>query len=288
VDSAQQLAQFLRARRGRVKPEDVGIADGDRRRVPGLRREELAMLAGLSADYYMRLEQGRDHRPSARVLEALARALRLDDDATDHLFALSRPASPGAQRRQTAGGGVGPQVQALLDAWSTPAFVHGRRLDVLASNAPARALTRVAESETNMLRSFFLGPEDHGRYEDVEFTLARVVAYFRANVGRDLDDLYFKDLVEELSLKSDEFCRLWAKHDVLSALSGEDLYLHPVVGVMRVRFQTFAVGGTDGQTLVAVTAAPGSRDAEALAQLVTLTAERDNSISAPARLRPVA
>jgi transcriptional regulator with XRE-family HTH domain len=270
LDSPHQLAQFLRARRGRIKPEDVGIVDGDRRRVPGLRREELAMLAGLSADYYTRLEQGRDHRPSEKVLEALARALRLDDDATDHLFALSRLASPAARPRDHAGERVRPEVQALLDGWSTPAFIHGRALDVLASNAAARALTRVAEPGANMLRSMFLLKEEYDRYEDLEFTLARAVAYFRANVGSDLDDPYLKDLVEELSLKSDEFRRLWANHDVLSAVSGSDLYLHPAVGWMRLSFQTFAVGGSDGQTLFAVTAAPGSRDAQALAQLARL------------------
>jgi transcriptional regulator with XRE-family HTH domain len=274
VDSAHPLAEFLRARRARIKPEDVGLSGGDRRRVPGLRREELAMLAGLSADYYTRLEQGRDHRPSENVLEALARALQLDDDATEHLFSLSHPASPRAQHRPPAGESVRPEVQALLDALSTPAFVHSRRLDVLASNAPARALTSVAEPGTNMLRSFFLGKEKQARYEDLELTLTRAVAYFRAAVGSDLDDPYVKDLVEELSLKSDAFRRLWANQDVLSAVAGSDLYFHPAVGWMRVSFQTFAVGGTDRQTLWAVTAAPGSRDAEALARLATLARSR--------------
>ena len=270
MDSPHSLAEFLRARRGRIKPEDVGIVNGDRRRVPGLRREELAALAGLSADYYTRLEQGRDYRPSVKVLEALARALRLDDDATDHLFALGRLASPAARPRVHAEERVRPEVQALIDGWGTPAFIHGRHLDVLASNAAARALTRVAEPGTNMLRSMFLLTEEYERYEDLEFTLARTVAYFRASVGSDLDDPHLKDLIEELSLKSDEFRRLWADHDVRSFVAGSDLYLHPAVGWMRLSFQTFAVGGTDRQTLFATTAAPGTRDAQALAQLARL------------------
>ncbi len=231
------------------------------------------MLAGLSADYYMRLEQGRDHRPSENVLDALARALQLDDDATEHLFSLSRPPSPRAQR-QRVGERVRPQVQALLDAWNTPAFIHGRHLDVLAANAPARALTRGAKPGTNLLRSWFLLTEEHERYEDLEFTLSRAVAYFRATVGGDLDDPYVTDLVAELSHKSDDFRRLWANQDVLSAVAGSDLYFHPAVGWMRVNFQTFAVGGADRQTLWAVTADPGSRDAEALARLSTLARSR--------------
>ena len=228
------------------------------------------MLAGLSADYYTRLEQGRDYRPSEKVLEALARALRLDDDATHHLFALSRLSSPAARQSDHAAEHVRPEVQALLDGWSTPAFIHGRHLDVLASNGAARALTRVAEPGTNMLRSMFLVKEEYERYEDLEFTLARAVAYFRAHVGGDLDDPYPRGLIVELSLKSDDFRRLWAKHDVLSSVSGSDLYLHPAVGWMRLSFQTFAVGGTDGQTLFATTAAPGSRDAQALARIAEL------------------
>ena len=274
MESAQHLAEFLRARRGRIKPEDVGIVNGDRRRVPGLRREELAALAGVSADYIMRLEQGRDHRPSEKVLEALARALQLDDDARAHMLALSRSASHAARPRDRAVEHVRPEVQALLDGWSTPAFIHGRHLDVLASNAAARALTRVSEPGTNMLRSMFLVKEEYERYEDLEFTLARTVAYFRAAVGSDLDDPYLQDLIAELSLKSDDFRRLWADHDVLSSVSGSDLYLHPAVGWMRLSFQTFVVGGTDRQILFATTAAPGSRDAQALARIADLARAR--------------
>jgi transcriptional regulator with XRE-family HTH domain len=279
VNSAQQLGQFLRARRERIKPKDVGLTDGERRRVPGLRREELAMLAGLSADYYTRLEQGRDHRPSEKVLAALAHALQLDVAATEHLFALSRPVPPTPRSRDDRDEHVSPEVRALIDGWSTPAFVHGRRLNVLAANAPALALTRASEPGTNMLRSIFLNTDEHERYEDLEFTLARAVAYFRSNVGNELDDPYVRDLIEELSSKSHDFRRLWAQHDVLSAVSGEDSYFHPAVGVMRLRFQTFRVGGTDGQTLFATTAAPGSRDAEALAQIARVT----SSASAPMR-----
>ena len=150
------------------------------------------MLAGVSADYYTRLEQGRDYRPSEKVLEALARALQLDDDATAHLFALGRLASPAARSRDQREEQVRPEVQSLIDGWGTPAFIHGRHLDILASNAAARALTRVAEPGTNMLRSMFLVREEYERYEDLEFTLARTVAYFRANVGSDLDDPYLR------------------------------------------------------------------------------------------------
>ena len=192
MDAGHSLAEFLRARRGRIRPADAGIVNGDRRRVPGLRREELALLAGLSADYYTRLEQGRDYRPSERVLQSLARALQLDADATDHLFALGGLASPGARSRDRADEEVRSEVQALIDGWGTPAFIHGRHLDILASNAAARALTRVAQPGTNMLRSMFLIKEEYERYEDLEFTLARAVAYFRAIVGGDLDEPYIQ------------------------------------------------------------------------------------------------
>ena len=232
------------------------------------------MLAGLSPDYLTRLEQGRDHRPSAVVLGALARALQLDEDATDHLFTLGRLPLPGSGSRSLTEERVRPEVQALLDGWGTPAFIHGRHLDILASNAAARALTRVAEPGTNMLRSMFLLKEEYERYEDLEFTLARTVAYFRATVGNQLDEPYVEELIEELSRKSDDFRRLWGKHDVLTSVAGSDLYLHPIVGWMRLSFQTFTVGGTEGQTLFATTAAPGSRDAQALARIADLARSR--------------
>jgi transcriptional regulator with XRE-family HTH domain len=281
MDRAHELAQFLRARRARVMPEDVGLRGGDRRRVSGLRREELAMLAGLSADYLMRLEQGRDHRPSEKVLEALARALKLDDDATAYLFALGRPPAPVAQPRPADDESVRPELQDLLDSWTTtPAFIHGRRLDVLASNAPARALTPLSEPGTNLLRSWFLDLEDRKRYPDVEFVLTLSAAYFRANAAGHLDDPRVKNLVDELWQQSDDFREIWSRHDVQSALSGEQpIYIHPTAGMLRLRVQTFPLGGAEGQTLYVVTAAPGSRDAQALARLATSAADLDTTSS---------
>lgn len=232
------------------------------------------MLAGLSADYYVRLEQGRNHHPSEHVLRALARALQLDDDATAYLFALARQASHLARSRPTAAEVVSPELLDLVESWTTTAaFVHGRRLDVLAANPLARAVTPVAEPGTNMLRSFFLDHESRQRYDDLETVFVRAVAYFRANVGSDLDDPGVQDLVDELSLESEEFRRVWARHDVQTALSGEDLYFHPTVGPMRLRYQTFVVEGTDAQKLFVVTAAPGTPDARALARLADLTAD---------------
>jgi transcriptional regulator with XRE-family HTH domain len=278
VDRPHQLAQFLRARRARVRPEDVGLGGGDRRRVHGLRREELAMLAGISAGYYMRLEQGRDHRPSEKVLEALAQALRLDDDATTHLFALGRSARPAAQPRLAGDQSVPSDLQDLLDSWTTtPAFIHDRRLDVLASNELARALTPLSEPGTNLLRSWFLDLEDRKRYDDIEFVLTQAVAYFRATVDSDPDDPDVQNLVDELSLESEEFRRIWARHDVQPGLSGEGpLYHHPALGALRLRYQTFAVSGTEGLTMWVVSAAPGSRDAHALARLSTMVANHEH------------
>ena len=282
MDRAHQLAEFLRARRERVDPEAVGISEGHRRRVPGLRREELATLAGISADYYARLEQGRGHQPSTAVLEALARALQLDDDATAHLLALGRTVSSVASPHPATHESVWPELIDLLDAWATtPALIHGRWQDVLASNALGRALTPLAEPGTNILRSVFLNAEVRERYADPQWVMASAVAYLRASIRGDDDDPHLTDLVRELSQASEAFRQLWWRHDIRSAMSGDTRFFHPVVGVMRLRYQTFAVEGTDRLTLLVVHAAPGSPDAEALSHLAALTANVDTSISEP-------
>ena len=274
MDRPHQLGEFLRARRERVKPEDVGLPGDGRRRVRGLRREEVAMLAGISPDYYMRLEQGRDHRPSEQVLQAVARALRLDDDATRHLVTLGRPGPTAGHTWPTAAEAVDPELQDLLDAWTAvPAIIYGPRLDVLASNAVARALTPVSTPGTNMLRAVFLDPDVRGRYENIEFTEAAAVANFRAAAGNDLEDPGVKALVDELSHQSSNFAQLWERQDVRSALSGEELFFHPVVGTIQLRHRTFAVGATNTLTLLVAFAAPGSR--EALARLARIATELD-------------
>jgi len=240
------------------------------------------MLAGISPDYYMRLEQGRDHRPSEQVLQAVARALSLDDDATDHLVTLGRPGPPAGHAPEA----VDPELQDLLDAWSTtPALVYGPRLDVLASNAVARALTPVSIPGTNMLRAVFLDPDVRGRYGNIELTDAEAVANFRAAAGSELEDPGVKALVDELSRKSTNFAELWAQQDVVSALSGEQLFIHPVVGPMQLRYRTFAVGATNTLTLLVAFAAPGS--GEALARLARIATEIDTpSTQSPGSVWP--
>ena len=271
MEGRQQFATFLRARRERVRPEEVGLPKDVRRRVPGLRREELAMLAGISTDYYVRLEQGRDHQPSQQVLEALARALRLDADASAHLFTLAHPVPRNGYPATAPDERIGPALQQLLDSWTTtPALVHGRRLDVLASNALGRALSPIAQPGCNMLRAVFLDKEVRAAYADLAWTTRTCVAYFRASAGSDVDHPWFADLILELSRASDEFRALWSQHDVQLSLNGQAGYAHPLVGTMQLRYQTAAVG-TSGQTLFVVHPEPDTPDAAALARLARMT-----------------
>ncbi|MBM7784778.1 helix-turn-helix transcriptional regulator [Tenggerimyces flavus] len=267
MSSENQLGEFLRARREVAQPGDLGLPDPGRRRVPGLRREEVAMLAGVSADYYVRLEQGRDRHPSEQVLEALARVLGLNDEAASHLHSLARP-SPRRRRSTARSERVEPGVQRLLDAWtSTPAVVFGRYLDVLAANTLALALNRCSAPGHNQLRAIFLDPESHEIYPEWDSVAADSVASLRAAAGSDLDDPRLTDLVGELSLKSAEFRQLWARHDVRTKTRGTKRFLHPMVGEVTVGFESLAITGSPGQVLAVYHAEPGSPSERALALL---------------------
>jgi transcriptional regulator with XRE-family HTH domain len=280
VEGDNRIGEFLRARRERVRPDDVGLPDLGRRRVPGLRREELATLAGVSADYYVRLEQGRERHPSEQVLDALARALRLDDDATAHLHELARPAP---RRRRAAGRPerIRPELMRLMEAWShTPAFVIGRRMDVLAANSLAAALHGGFTKGHNLVRLVFLDPAAREVYPDWEEVARDTVAVLRASVGPDLDDPQLTELVGELSLKSEEFRRLWARHDVREKTHGVKRYTHPLVGELTLQYESFALPASPGQLLVVYHAEPGSPSEQALALLSSVAAGATRTASA--------
>jgi transcriptional regulator with XRE-family HTH domain len=263
------LGDFLRARRGLVRPEDVGLPGIGARRTPGLRREEVALLAGISSDYYLRLEQGRDRNPSDQVLSAIARVLQLDEAATRHLLALGAPAprQPRRPRREVVPAGVAQLIAVL----HLPAFVEGRYFDVLAANPLATALSPRVRPGANRLRDVFLDPAERALFPDWEDGTARLVAGFRERIGGDTDDPCVVQLVGELSLASERFRRLWARHDVKVAVGTPMRFDHPQVGDLTLRCEKLAVSGTDGQLLVVHHPEPGTADAEKLALLASLS-----------------
>lgn len=262
------IGEYLRARRELIRPEDVGLHDNGHRRVPGLRRDELAMLAGISTEYYTRLEQGRDRRPSSQVLDAIARALGLDDAATAHLHALGAPPAPRRRRPDR----VRPGMQALLDAWhDTPAYVQGPFQHVLASNQLAVALSPIFAADGNILRSVLLDPAAQEFSPGWQNRVGSLVAALRVMAGPDVDDPLLADLVGELSVKSDLFRRLWSRHDAKPHPGGGLHHMrHPIVGEIHLHYNKFAVSDADGQLLVVYHAQPGSPSADALALLRSL------------------
>ncbi|MGW7002991.1 helix-turn-helix domain-containing protein [Streptomyces sp. NPDC054933] len=280
------LGEYLRARRELIRPQDVGLPAAGRRRVPGLRREELALLAGISADYYLRLEQGRDRHPSAQVLDALARALRLDEDASAHLHRLAVPDRPRRRSRPRRPERVPEGIRQLIMTWPhTPAFVQGRLLDVLAANPLAQALSPLFAPGTNMLRALFLDPASgaaHGRWEA---STEGSVAALRALVGPDVDDPPLVELVGELSVRSERFRRLWARHDVRPKRSGTSTITNPQVGPLELRHEKLPIPDTDRQMLVVYHAEPGTPTAERLALLASLAVDPAQSHD---RVRPAA
>lgn len=278
MHDGNRLGEYLRARRQAVRPEALGLPAGGRRRVPGLRREEVAMLAGVSANYYLRLEQGRDRNPSPQVLEALARVLQLDDTATRYLHELARPQP--RRRRAPRPEVVPPGIATLVETIGPPAFVAGRYLDVLAANPLATALLPNVRVGENRLRSLFLDPSEHALHPDWERTSAECVAAFRKRLGSEIDDRAV-ELVGELSLASEAFRQAWAGHDV-TPLRGEPVRMdHPQVGQISLGVSKLEVDGNDGLMLIVFHAEPGTQDAERLALLASLTA---SPASAPAHM----
>ena len=275
------LGEYLRARRELVSPESAGIPQVGRRRVPGLRRDELSLLAGVSTDYYVRLEQGRDRHPSPQVLDALARALQLDEEATAHLHALAGP----ERRAHRSGQGperVPPSIRQLIAGWhDTPAYVQGRRLDVLAANPVATALSPLFTPGVNLLRAAFLDPAVRTLFGDHWESLAHnAIARLRALIGPEVDDP-LNELVGELSVRSDHFRSLWARHDIRARISGGTRHMyHPQVGELELHYENLQISGTDGQALIIYHADAGSHTAQALALLAKLAAEGGPSSAA--------
>jgi transcriptional regulator with XRE-family HTH domain len=267
------IGQYLRARRELIRPEDAGLPDlSTRRRVPGLRREEVAMLAGVSADYYVRLEQGRDQHPSQQVLEALARALQLDQDATAHLHRLAVP--PTRRRRRSQRPERAPAgIRQLIESWShTPAYVMGRYMDVIAVNPLATALAPYYLVGENIVRAAFLDTRVLDMYGDWEMVTESTVAGLRALVGPDVDDPRLNELVGELSVRSERFRQLWARHDARPKRSGTSRIEHPQVGPLELSYEKLPIPDTDRQTLVVYHAEPGSRSAQGLLLLASAAA----------------
>ncbi|WP_338681034.1 helix-turn-helix transcriptional regulator [Streptomyces acidiscabies] len=269
MDDANALGEFLKARRALVRPEDVGLPRGGLRRVPGLRREEVALLAGISADYYLRLEQGRDRNPSAQVLEAVARTLRLDVAATAYLLGLTRPRTKAGRRPATER--VPDGLRELIDGWDrNPAYVQNGLTDVLAANALAAALSPKYRPGGNLLRTLFLDPAERERCPDWERLTEQAVAMVRPRT--DAGDPRLAALAGELSRRSERFRALWARHDISRRMDRTVRILHPEVGHLELVKHKMALDGDEGLMVVVMHAPPGSRAAELLDILGSLSA----------------
>jgi len=272
-----ELREFLRSRRARITPEEAGLpAQPGARRVPGLRREEVAQLAGVSVDYYVRLERGRHVNVSETVLDALARALRLNDTERSHLFDVARPTR--RRSRPMPPQRVRPGLYRVLDLLSdTPALILGRRMDVLATNRMARALytdfDALPHRERNMIRFMFLDEAARTLYVDWESAARSTVAGLHLYAGRRPDDTRLAELIGELSLHDKDFRRWWADHDVHRRTYGAKDYHHPVVGDLTLSYETFSADGDPDQVLGIHTAEPGSPSEQALRLLASWISE---------------
>ncbi|WP_017242098.1 helix-turn-helix transcriptional regulator [Streptomyces sp. SS] len=276
-ERGRELADFLRTRRARVTADQAGLPDDGRvRRVPGLRRDEVARLAGVSTEYYTRLEQGRAQNPSPEVVQALADTLRLDPSEREHLTDLFARPTP-ARRAPVGPQRVRPGLHLMLGTLGhVPAFVLGRRTDVLASNRLAREVLTDFDAlpapRRNLALYYLLDPEARVRVGDWERIAAETVAILRLEAGRATHDRRLADLVGELTLKSPEFTSWWNDHRVLRRTHGAKHYRHPLVGDLHFSYESFQVPGDTDQTLCVYNVEPGSDTAEALRLLTSWTA----------------
>ncbi|WP_430593228.1 helix-turn-helix domain-containing protein [Humidisolicoccus flavus] len=302
MDLKDDTREFLTTRRARITPEQAGLpAYGGNRRVPGLRREEVAMLAGVSVDYYTRLERGNLRGVSQSVLHSLSEALQLNEAERGHLLDLARTANESgrvrASNREVTALQLRPAVQRVLDAMEgTPAFVRNAHLDILGANEMGRALyspifesaTRFAWTTVNTARFQFLDPNAaRAFWGDRASRISQdAVAILRAAAGRNPFDRALSDLVGELSTRSEEFRHLWATHDVRYHRSGTKTFFHPAVGKIELDYEALLLPGDPGLQLNVFTAPEGSASADGLTLLATWSAESEQSATEQAAQRP--
>ncbi|MEV0939571.1 helix-turn-helix transcriptional regulator [Micromonospora wenchangensis] len=262
------LAGFLRTRRSRVDPSVAGIPTDSRRRVEGLRREEVAHLSGVSVDYYVRLEQGRATQPSEQVLDALARVLGLDETERGHLYRLAR------QRRRRArspGGRPRAELLRVLDlVVDAPALIMDHRMDVVAGNRLAGLLYGRSTTGLNTARHIFLDEAERGLYADWETCTLDVVGHLRLAAGKYPDDPRLASLIGELSMGSERFRRLWARADVRARTHGRKAYRHLLVGLLELHQENFGLPDESGMELIVLAAPPGSPAEDGLRLLAAL------------------
>ncbi|MFI7546493.1 helix-turn-helix transcriptional regulator [Actinoplanes sp. NPDC049599] len=286
MDNRRDIREFLASRRARITPDQAGLPHyGGHRRVPGLRREEVALLAGVSPDYYTRLERGNLGGVSEGVLDAIARALRLDEAERAHLADLARASNaPARARRRPGPQRIRPGVQQLLDAMTdAPAFVRNGRLDVLAANRLGFALYAPVFDDparpANLARFAFLDDRATDFYPDWEDAANTTVALLHTEAGRDPYDRGLTDLVGELSTRSETFRERWAAHDVRLHQTGTKHLHHPVVGELRLGFEALPMPADPGLTLTAYSAEPGTPAQDALRLLASWSVTADQGVT---------
>jgi len=281
MDTHDAISEFLTTRRAKLTPAQVGLPDfGGRRRVPGLRREEVALVAGMSSEYYKRLERGNATGVSEAVIDGVSRALQLDDAEHSHLHDLIRAANAGAhpqqRQRPARSSRLTPGMQQTIDAMSTvPVFVQNGRLDAVATNRLGRALFSEmlddARPPVNAARFIFLDPRAQTFYREWEAQTRQIVAVLRAEAGRSPYDRHLSDLVGELSTRSDLFPKLWGAHDVREHRTGLKAVHHPVVGDLDLTFQAMDLASHRGLQMIVFSAEPGSATYERLQLLANVT-----------------